>query len=372
MTFDSLPHETGLSLRSDFAKLAPGRVPDNQAKRQVRAGSSEMNDAVSMAVIGVGYFGKFHAEKIANLPGAKLVAVSDLDRERAQAVAETNHTEVVADYRDLLGKVDAVSVVVPTDAHYQVARDFLEHGADVLLEKPITKDVTTAAELVEIANANGRILQVGHLERFSGMFESLRKRIDRPLFIDSVRITPFKMRGTDINVILDLMIHDLDLVLCIVDSPILSLDAVGAPVFSDAEDIASVRIKFANGCVASIVASRISLKTERKMRIFEHNQYISVDFDNRTIRTFLRPQGASANDHSMVTYEKEDYRDGDALNSEIAAFVDSVIHRREPLVTGQAGVEALKAATMVTESLRAHMEFVASSDFGLSRSKESA
>ncbi len=323
---------------------------------------------LSLAVVGIGHFGIYHAEKLSRLPRAKLVAVADIDAARAAEVGEMLGVRAVTDYRDLLGAVDAVSVVVPTSAHYEVARDFLEHGVDVLVEKPITHDVESAARLVEIARRHERILQVGHLERFSGMAEALRARIQRPLYIDSVRIAPFKPRGMDVNVILDLMIHDLDLVLCFVDAPILSVDAAGAPVFSTSEDIASARIKFASGCIANIVASRISLKTERRMRVFETDTYVTVDFDHRTIKTVRK---ASAR-LPPVEITDEDYREGDPLARELEAFLSAVLARSEPLVSGEDGLEALKAALLVNESLQAHAAFVNQAGAQASASKRRA
>jgi len=325
---------------------------------------------ISMAVVGVGYFGRFHAEKISQLPSAKLIAVADIDAKRASEMGSLFGVDAVTDYRDLLGKVDAVSVVVPTSEHYQVVSAFLEHGADVLVEKPMTSSLDSAQRLAEIARNTERILQVGHLERFSGMVETLQKRIRRPLYIDSVRISPFKLRGTDVNVILDLMIHDLDLILCLVDAPILSVDAVGSSVFSGSEDIASARIKFANGCVANIVASRISLKTERRMRIFERDQYVAVDFDRRTIRTVCTaPESLSVGIPEIET-EEEDYQDGDLLKREIDAFLRSVASRQEPVVNGEEGVEAVRAAILVNNSLRSHADFVNEIDAGLCGPKE--
>ncbi len=327
---------------------------------------------ISMAVVGVGYFGRFHAEKISQLPNAKLIAVADIDAKRATEMGNLFGVDAVTDYRDLLGEVDAVSVVVPTSEHYQVASAFLEHGTDVLVEKPMTSDLVSARKLMEIARSRERILQVGHLERFSGMVETLQKRIHRPLYIDSVRISPFKRRGTDVNVILDLMIHDLDLILCLVDAPILSVDAVGSSVFSDCEDIASARIKFANGCVANIVASRISLKTERRMRIFERDQYVAVNFDRRTIRTIRKaPESLSAGT-SEIDIEEEHYQDRDLLKREIDAFLRSVATRQEPVVTSEEGVEAVRAAILVNNSLRSHAAFVNEIDTGLRDPKERA
>lgn len=329
-----------------------------------------MDAPISMAVIGIGHFGKIHAEKISQLPRANLTAVADVDAKRAAELGNLFGVEAVTDYRDLLGKVDAVSVAVPTAEHYEVARAFLEHGADVLVEKPMTGDLESAHKLTEIAKSKDRILQVGHLERFSGMIETLQKDIHRPLYIDSVRIAPFKPRGTDVNVILDLMIHDLDLILCLVDAPILSVDAAGSSVFSDSEDIANARIKFANGCVANLVASRISLKTERKMRIFERNHYVAVDFDRRAIRTVRKGPGDGPPDISNIEIDEKDYQEGDPLEREIRAFLHSVASRQKPVVSGREGAEALEAAILVNDSLRSHAAFVNEIDTGLRDPRE--
>ncbi len=331
-----------------------------------------MDTPILMAVVGVGYFGRIHAEKISRLPSAKLVAVADIDAKRAAEMGDLFGVDSVTDYRDLLGQIDAVSVVVPTSEHYQVASAFLEHGVDVLVEKPMTSDLESAQKLTEIARSKDRVLQVGHLERFSGMVEALQRRIHRPLYIDSVRIAPFKPRGTDINVILDLMIHDLDLILCLVDAPILSVDAAGSAVFSDSEDISSARIKFANGCVANIVASRISLKTERRMRIFEPHQYVAVDFDRRTIKTMRKGPGRLSPGALNIEIEEKDYQEGDPLEREIDAFLRSVASRQKPIVSGEEGAEALEAAILVIDSLRSHAAFVDEIDTGLRDPKKRA
>jgi predicted dehydrogenase len=317
-----------------------------------------MSKPVAMAVVGVGHFGNYHAQKVAKSARAELVAVADVDGKRAEEVARPLGIRAVADHKDLIGLVDAVCIAVPTLAHAPIAADFLENGVDVLVEKPIANDVESARRLVELARGNGRILQVGHLERFSGMAEALRKQLDRPLFVDSVRIAPFKPRGTDVNVILDLMIHDLDLILSLIESRIVSVDAAGAPVFSGNEDIASARIKFANGCIADITASRISLKTERRMRIFQPDTYITVDFETRSIRTIRKPKQARISVMPKIDIEDQNYRDGDPLEREIESFVTAVVERSEPPVSGEDGVQALEAAIAVTDSLRAHADFV--------------
>jgi predicted dehydrogenase len=283
-----------------------------------------------------------------------LAAVVDRDEEKARRSADKYGAPALTDHTELLGRVDAVSVAVPTASHYDVARDFLQAGADVLVEKPVTPDEASARSLIEIARENDRILQVGHLERFSGVVEALRALQVRPLYIDSVRISPYKARSTDINVILDMMIHDLDLILFLVDAPIVTVDAAGAAVFSEHEDIASVRIRFANGCIANVVASRISLKTERKMRLFEPERYVTVDMDKRRISTVAKSESGIPVGSAHVALAEESYDEGDALEREIAAFVQSVRTRRPAAVSGEDGLNALTAAIQINESLQAH------------------
>ena len=327
---------------------------------------------VAMAVIGYGHFGRIHADKVAASNFAKLVAVVDVEAERAAEAAQALGVEGVRDYRELLGKVDAVSVVVPTVAHYEVADAFLSHGADVLVEKPITDDPATAAKLVETAKRNGRILQVGHLERFTSVAELLRESLQRPLFIESLRIAPYQPRGTDVNVILDLMIHDLDLVLSLVDSPIASVEAAGGAVFSRSEDIANARIKFANGCIANIASSRISLKRERKMRIFEADRYVTVDFVERKIRSISNPSGKPPTTLSDVEVLDKAYSEDDPLQKEIDAFAVASAGGGAPLVSGDDGKRALEAAIMVNDSMAAHAEFVRQAQAGAKTSKGAA
>lgn len=317
-----------------------------------------MSKQVAMAVVGVGHFGRYHAEKIAAMPEARLVAVVDRDGSRARKLARQFDADWSDDYRTVLGRVDAASVVVPTSEHFRVARDLLDAGVHVLVEKPITDEVASARALADLARDRGLVLQVGHLVRFTGVVDALRAQIVRPLYIDSVRIAPYKPRGTDVNVILDLMVHDLDLILSFVDSPVLSIDAAGAPVISPSEDIASARIKFANGCIANITASRISLKTERKMRIFQPDTYVTVDFDQGRVRTLKRGKGLSLPGVPNIDSSETTFEETDALARQIAAFVDSVANGKPPVVSGEDGVKALDAAMRVTESLRDHAEFV--------------
>ncbi len=231
---------------------------------------------VRAAVIGVGYLGRFHAQKYAQLEECELVAVVDDRQEAREAVAAEVGARPLADYRELIGHVDAISVVTPTAAHFPIARQFLEAGAHVLVEKPITETPEQARELIRLAAQHRRILQVGHLERFNSAILGAEEHLRAPRFIECHRLAPYKERGTDVSVVLDLMIHDIDIVQTLVGSPIESIDAIGTPVFSEDVDIANARIRFANGCVANATASRVSLKSERKMRVFSDEAYVSM------------------------------------------------------------------------------------------------
>lgn len=317
-----------------------------------------MSGRVRMAVIGVGHFGRAHAEKIAGLARAELVAVADHDPDRADQVGRELGVRALIDYRELLGDVDAVSVAVPTLAHYDVAAAFIAGGIHVLVEKPITHDVASARRLIEAAGAQGVVLQVGHLARFSGVTEAVRKKIERPLYIECVRIAPFKPRGTDVNVVMDLMIHDLQLVLSVVGAPIDAVDAVGATVLSASEDIANARLRFASGCVANLTASRISLKTERKMRIFQADAYMTVDHDADSIRTMWKSGAGSGSIAPTIEFDETTVRtETDALEREMEAFLNA-IGGGEVAVSGEEGLQALDAAVRVNESLRAHAALV--------------
>lgn len=304
-------------------------------------------------MIGVGYLGRFHAQKYAQLPGSQLVAVVDTRESMRQAVATELGTRAVADYRELLGQVDAVSIVTPTPGHFPIAREFLEAGAHVLVEKPITETVEQARQLIDVAKHHDRLLQVGHLERFNAAVLAAEAHLSNPRFIECQRLAPFKERGTDVNVVLDLMIHDIDIVQTIVGAPIETIDAVGTPVFSGAVDIANARLRFANGCVANVTASRVSLKTERKLRVFRDDAYVSIDLQQK-ILTVIRKRAAAAGPGELpVTIEEQNFEQGDALRAEIASFLDCIRERRRPVVDGEDGLRALETATRITAQLGA-------------------
>ena len=311
---------------------------------------------IRAAVVGVGYLGRFHAQKYAQLPGCELVAVVDGREEVRNAVAVEVHSKALADYRELLGKVDAVSVVTPTPVHFEIADAFLAAGAHVLVEKPITETPEQARRLIERAAAQRRILQVGHLERFNAAILAAEPHIKMPRFMECTRLAPFKERGTDVNVVLDLMIHDIDLIQSLAGSDIVSIDAVGTPVFSGEIDIANARIRFANGCVVNTTASRVSMKTERKLRIFEDAAYISLDLQQKILTLIRKRETPPASGQLPVSIEEANLEQGDALKSEIESFLECIRNDRRPIVSGEDGLRALETAIRITEQVHANLE----------------
>ena len=304
------------------------------------------------AVIGTGYLGKFHAEKYASLENCELVAVVDVNEQAAKEVAEKNGAEALTEYSSLLGNVDAVSIVVPTSLHHSVSRDFLNAGAHVLVEKPITVTVEEADELIAIAKEKNVILQVGHLERFNPAVMGLDKE-EKPLFIEAHRLSPFNPRANDVSVVLDLMIHDIDIILALIDSDIKSIDASGTAVLTQGTDIANARITFTNGCVANVTASRISMKMERKMRMFRPSSYISVDFQNKVLTKHKTGDKEMFPGVPEIVSEESVFENGDALLEEIIHFVDCIKTGKNALVSGMAGRRALKTAIEITTLLEA-------------------
>jgi predicted dehydrogenase len=305
---------------------------------------------LAIGLLGAGHFGRFHALKVAASGRAKLAGICDPNTERAQAVAWEAGTQVLSQAA-LLAASDAVIIAAPADFHFELAGAALRAGKHVLVEKPIAATLDQAAQLAELSRAKGLVLQVGHLERFSAAHGAVTSRMGKPLYIEAVRIAPFKPRGTDVSVILDLMIHDLDLILALIDAPIDHVDAVGASVASAHEDIANARIRFGNGAVATITASRISLKTERKMRIFSQTGYLTVDFAARKLTLIGRDIGMKLPGFEEFGVEQAGWEDHDALAAEHAAFVASVLDGAPVAVDAQAGSRALAAALAVTEAI---------------------
>jgi predicted dehydrogenase len=322
-----------------------------------------------VAVIGVGHLGRHHVRLLRQLD-CELVAVADAD-ERARAAASSEFgIEAVADYRELAGRIEAVTVVVPTRLHREVAGFFLEHGADVLVEKPIARTVQEGRELVAIAQRERRVLQVGHVERFNPALRGIAEIGEKARYIESHRLAPFSFRSTDIGVVLDLMIHDLDLVLALVRSEIASVEAFGGAVFTPAEDMASAIIKFRNGAVAHLTANRVALKPLRKMRVFSHEGYASLDFQSAQGMLVRKNPGwdfqqldLGAIDRSQVgdlwkfvfqgllSLQEFKLDEGNPLKEELAAFLRCIEDRSEPPVTGEDGVAAVAAAEQVLQAI---------------------
>lgn len=313
--------------------------------------SSTKTDKLRTAVIGVGYLGRFHAQKYRELPDSELIAVVDNSPEAAQKVADELGVPAVADYRDLIGRVDAVSIVVPTPLHFSVAETLLEAGIHVLVEKPITETIEQAQRLIDLARQKNCVLQIGHLERFNPAVQAAAKVISTPRFIESHRLAPFKQRGTDVSVVLDLMIHDIDLIQELVGRPIASIDAVGAQVFSQDIDIANARIRFEGGCVVNTTASRVSLKQERKLRIFQDDAYLSVDLQQKILTVVRKKEAGPVESPAQVAIDEQSFEQGDALRSEIEAFLSSVLTGAAPVVSGEDGLRALATAIKITELL---------------------
>jgi predicted dehydrogenase len=309
-------------------------------------------EKIRAAVIGVGYLGRFHAQKYAQASDCELIAVVDSRAQAREQVAGEVKARALSDYRELLGKVDAVSIVTPTATHFAIARDFFAAGAHVLVEKPITETLAEARELIALAARAKRILQVGHLERFNAAILAAEPHLKSPRFVECHRLAPYRERGTDVNVVLDLMIHDIDIVQTIVGVPIASIDAVGTPVFSEEIDIANARIRFTNGCVANATASRVSVKTERKLRIFSDDAYLSLDLQQKIVTLIRKRTAADGEGPLPVTIEEQSLEPGDALKAEIEAFLGCIRSGRPPVVSGEAGLMALETATRITEQVR--------------------
>lgn len=306
-----------------------------------------------IGVLGAGHFGRFHALKVAGSARAVLAGLYDPDGARAEKVGREAGGVPALGLEALLAGSDAVIVAAPADAHYGLTAQALEAGRHVLVEKPIAATLAQASALAGLARARGLVLQVGHLLRYSAEHRAISSRITRPLYIEATRIAPYKPRGTDVSVILDLMIHDLDLVLALVDSPIAGVDALGAAVSSPFEDIANARVRFENGCVAGITASRISLKTERRMRMFSEEGYLSADFVARELVMIGRERGLPLPGTGGFRREAVGWTEHDSMRAEHEAFVASCLDGAPVLVDAEAGRRALEAALAVTDSIAA-------------------
>jgi predicted dehydrogenase len=319
---------------------------------------------LKVGVIGVGHLGRHHARVYSAIDSCELVGVSDLDAERAAAVADEFGVRAFPDAGDLIGSIDAVSIAVPTSAHHEVARRCVEAGVHMLVEKPIASTVEEAADLVERSKEHGIRLAVGHVERFNPALRAALEVLSEPLFIEAHRLGVFVPRGTDVAVVLDLMIHDIDLILATVDSPVAAIDAVGVPVLSPSIDIANARLRFDDGCVANVTASRVSREKVRKIRFFQHDAYVSVDCLKPQAQVFRRKdvseevlRGIATGEiegglSDVVDYEELELDSTEPLRLELASFLDAVGSGAAPVVSGEDGLRALEVALEIMRQIR--------------------
>ncbi len=301
------------------------------------------------AVVGVGHLGRFHAQKHKMLDSVELVGVCDSDFEKAKSVGKELGVEGFSDVNELIARgVKAVTIAASTPAHYDLVKFFISNGVHVLVEKPIASTTVQAEELCALAEKNGIKLQVGHVERFNPAFQAAKKKLTKPLFIECHRLAPFKLRSTEVDVVLDLMIHDIDVVLSLVNSEPVKVSAVGSPVLTKTLDIANARIEFASGAVANLTASRVSQNAQRKFRVFQPDQYVSIDFQSGEVNLLTKTgeftEGEIPLDHEQLSLEK-----GDALFEETKGFVEAVIHNSPVPVSGVDGMRALRLAEMIIE-----------------------
>lgn len=315
---------------------------------------------IKVGVIGVGHLGQYHLRRLLELPQAQVVGLFDKDEGKGERVADSLGLKAWLSLNGLLMEAEAVVVAVPTISHYQVVMETLSQGLDVLVEKPLAWNLNEAEEMVRMAQRERRILQVGHIERFNPAFVSLKGMGIKPRFIEAHRLSPFSPRGMDVAVVLDLMIHDLDLVLALVNSQPQTVEAMGVAVISDQEDIANARIGFENGCVANLTASRISAKSMRKLRIFQKDSYLSLDFIKKILEVYrflpsqMEEEGERIFDLGGKSLIRRVITDQgkDPLREELSSFLGSVVTRRPPLVSGREGLKALKLALEVVEAVR--------------------
>jgi predicted dehydrogenase len=297
-------------------------------------------------VVGVGSIGKNHARICAELAEAQFSAVLDINRESAETIAAQYGAKVAGSLDEFISLIDAATVAAPTPVHYEIGRTLLVHGKHVLIEKPITETPAQAEDLVRLARERSLILQVGHIERFNPILSALEQLVTRPRFIESHRLSPYPFRSVEIGVVLDLMIHDLEVILHLVRSPVKSIDAVGVPVLSKGEDIANARIRFENGCVANVTASRISPEKMRKIRVFQEGAYLSLDYQAQAGEIYRLVDGQITRE--SVAMEKEE-----PLKRELQSFVECARRGLQPLVSGSGAAAALQLAIEITEMINA-------------------
>ncbi len=328
-------------------------------------------EKIKVGVIGVGHLGQHHTRVYTELENTELIGIADIDIKRGEEIANKFQTKFYSDYQDLLSHCDAINVVVPTSEHHKVVLDCLNAGLHTLVEKPISKTIAEAEEMVKLANEKKLILQVGHIERYNPAVRALTGVLDNPLFIETHRLAPFRPRGTDVAVVLDLMIHDIDIILTVVKSNVISIEASGIPVLSGNIDIANARIVFANNCTANVTASRVSLEQIRKIRFFQHNAYISLDYGKTIVDVYqkkaeLAEQLLRSNDgythlksiseepislEQLIQYKRLKVDKKESLKVELADFIDSVQNKRHPTVSGEDGLKALSVALEIMNKI---------------------
>ncbi|MDE1171009.1 MAG: Gfo/Idh/MocA family oxidoreductase [Verrucomicrobium sp.] len=301
-------------------------------------------EKVAVGVVGVGHIGRHHVRLYAEAPGADLVGVFDMNRDAARKIAAQYKVPAYDRLEDLLARAEALSVATPTVTHFEIGAQALEAGRHLLIEKPIADRPEQARQLVEIAARKGAVLQVGHIERFNPAFQALEAMLTHPKFIEAHRLSPYPGRSIDIGVVLDLMIHDIDIILHLVRSPLESIDAVGVPVLSRSEDIANARLRFQNGCVANITTSRISPEKLRKIRVFQDDAYLSLDYQNQSGEIYRRQDG-------KITRDKIPVRKEEPLKLELESFLECVRAKRRPLVDGAQAADALEVALRIVEQI---------------------
>lgn len=310
-------------------------------------------EKLRLGVVGIGYIGELHARKYSCMKDVDLVGVADIDFKRAREMARKYNTNAYKSYSELVPHVDGLSLTVPTISHFELGNDILSHGIHLLIEKPITLKPEDADKLIETAKKHNTILQIGHIERFNPAIIKMESLLSRPIFIESHRLNFFTERGTDVDVVLDLMIHDLDIILHIVHSEIKEIDAIGMPVISDKLDIANARIIFFNGTVANLTASRVSNESLRVIRILQPDNYISVDYGKRKINLtqFSRDNKNSADLPSMV-HREDEFSDSDPLNDQIRSFINAIKEGTKPKVSGVDGKKALAVALAIIDQIK--------------------
>ncbi|NOY52859.1 MAG: Gfo/Idh/MocA family oxidoreductase [Deltaproteobacteria bacterium] len=310
-----------------------------------------------VGVIGVGYLGQHHARIYSEMDGVELVGIADTDRERMKEITDRFSVPAHDDYRTLVPKIDAVNIVSPTVTHHKIARECLEAGLDVFVEKPITVTPDEASDLVRLAEAKKKILQVGHIERFNGAVRELARLVKDPGFIEVHRLGSFVGRATDVDVVLDLMIHDIDIILSLIQSPVREIRANGVPVITPNVDIANARLEFQNGCVANVTASRVSTHPQRKMRFFQPDAYISLDFQEQELEYYRRigdPAEFLAGKPPRIVKEEVTIPREEPLKVELSSFIEVLHNRSRPVVSGKEGLHALLVATNILQEIQSH------------------